>query len=299
MRALWSHWQRHPVQFFSLLTGLWLATSLWTGVQALNDQARDSYARASQLFAGDEHYRITARSGGRFDQQVFVDLRLAGWPVSPLLQGPLQLQGHPQQRLQLLGIEPLTLPPGSQLAGEALASLELGDFLGQPGRTWIAADTLSALQLSEGDQPLTVDGQPLPPLRLHAQLAPGLLLVDIGAAQRLLAAPMQLSGLLLGSQFADNPELPPALDALLRISKAGEEADLARLTDSFHLNLTALGLLALLVGLFIVNAAIGLALEQRRPLLRTLRACGVSARSLLAALTLELCGLALLGGMLG
>ena len=48
LRALLSHWRQHPVQFFSVLTGLWLATSLLTGVQALNSQARESYARASQ-----------------------------------------------------------------------------------------------------------------------------------------------------------------------------------------------------------------------------------------------------------
>lgn len=33
LRALLSHWRRHPVQFFSVLTGLWLATALLTGVQ--------------------------------------------------------------------------------------------------------------------------------------------------------------------------------------------------------------------------------------------------------------------------
>ncbi|MNE01681.1 FtsX-like permease family protein [compost metagenome] len=72
-----------------------------------------------------------------------------------------------------------------------------------------------------------------------------------------------------------------------------------RLTDSFHLNLTALGLLAFLVGLFIVHAAVGLALEQRRGVLRTLRACGVSLAGLIAALALELGLFALLGGLAG
>ena len=56
--------------------------------------------------------------------------------------------------------------------------------------------------------------------------------------------------------------------------------DLERLTDSFHLNLTAFGLLSFFVGLFIVNSAVGLAFEQRLPMLRTLRSCGVSARML-------------------
>ena len=61
LRALLSHWRRHPVQFFSVLTGLWLATALLTGVQALNSQARDSYARASQLIGA--HSRRKPKGG--------------------------------------------------------------------------------------------------------------------------------------------------------------------------------------------------------------------------------------------
>ncbi|MGH8352091.1 MAG: FtsX-like permease family protein [Pseudomonas sp.] len=300
LSGLFSHWRRHPVQFFSVLTGLWLATSLWTGVQALNSQARESYARASQLLAGDNQYALGARNGGLFAQQYFIELRRAGWPVSPLLQGRLRLQGQAEQRLQLIGIEPLTLPSGTALAGRAVDTLDLATFLGRPGRTWIAPETLKDLDLEAGEQPLSESGQALPPLEVRPQLAPGVLLVDIGVAQRLLAAPQQLSRLLLAGDFArDNPSLPPQLAEQLVLKRSNEAADLARLTDSFHLNLTALGLLAFVVGLFIVHASIGLALEQRRSLLRTLRACGVSARTLLGALTLELCGLALLGGLAG
>ena len=51
--------------------------------------------------------------------------------------------------------------------------------------------------------------------------------------------------------------------------------------------LAALGLLAFVVGLFIAHAAIGLALEQRRGLIRNLRACGVSLKTLLGALVLH------------
>ncbi len=54
-----------------------------------------------------------------------------------------------------------------------------------------------------------------------------------------------------------------------------------------------------MVGLFIVNSAIGLAFEQRLPMLRTLRACGVSARMLNAVLVIELVSLALVAGFGG
>ena len=77
LSALGSHWRRHPVQLFSVLAGLWLATSLWAGVQALNSQARDSYARASQLLGGADRYSLVARRGGLFPQHTFVALRCA------------------------------------------------------------------------------------------------------------------------------------------------------------------------------------------------------------------------------
>nr|WP_314529301.1 FtsX-like permease family protein [uncultured Pseudomonas sp.] len=297
LRALLSHWRQHPVQFFSVLTGLWLATSLLTGVQALNSQARDSYARASQLIGGEPQASLSAPGGGTFPQQLFVDLRRAGWPVSPVLQGRVSLKGLEQQRLQLMGIEPVSLPAGSAVAGQALAIEQIVEFFTPPGSTWVAPQTLQAMGLSEGERPVSANGQALPPLHAQADMAPGILLVDIGFAQRILEQPGQVSRLLLPKDF-DAP-LPERFSAVLQLTRSGEENNLSRLTESFHLNLDALGFLSFVVGLFIVHAAIGLALEQRRSLLRTLRACGVSARMLIGCLAVELGVFALIGGVAG
>lgn len=300
LRALLSHWRRHPVQFFSVLTGLWLATALLTGVQALNSQARQSYAQASQLIGGEPQNSLTTANNGPFSQDVFISLRHEGWPVSPVVQGRISLQGLEDRRVQLMGIEPVSLPSGTAVAGQTLDLSGIVDFLTPPGQTWIATQTLQALGLHEGQQPLTSNGLLLPPLHSRVDMAPGVLLTDIGFAQPLLQMPNQVSRLLLPKGFAaSNPPLPAELNGLLQLKKSGEENNLTRLTESFHLNLNALGVLAFIVGLFIVHAAIGLALEQRRGLLRNLRACGVSARMLIAALGMELGVLALLGGLLG
>lgn len=297
LRALLSHWRRHPVQFFSVLTGLWLATSLLTGVEALNSQARDSYARASQMIGGEPQASLATPNGATFTQQWFVDLRRDGWPVSPLLQGRLVLKDHDNQRLQLIGIEPVSLPADSAVAGQAMPIERIVAFFSPPGSTWISPETLQALNLSEGATPQTVNGQTLPPLHAQQDMAPGVLLVDIGVAQTLLEQPGQLSRLLLPKDF--HAELPAAFKGQLQLKNSAEENNLARLTESFHLNLDALGFLSFVVGLFIVHAAIGLALEQRRGLLRTLRACGVSARMLIGSLIVELGVLALVGGVFG
>uniref|UniRef100_UPI00209DDE92 ABC transporter permease n=1 Tax=Pseudomonas migulae TaxID=78543 RepID=UPI00209DDE92 len=297
LRALLSHWRQHPVQFFSVLTGLWLATSLLTGVQALNSQARESYARASQLIGGEPQASLSAPGGGTFSQALFIELRRAGWPVSPVLQGRVTLKGHEDQRLQLMGIEPVSLPAGSAVAGRALDIEQIVRFFSPPGSTWISPQTLQALGMREGEQPLTLSGAALPPLHVQTDMAPGVLLVDIGFAQQILGLPEQLSRLLLPKDFTAT--LPDQFKSQLQLKTSGEENNLSRLTESFHLNLDALGFLSFVVGLFIVHAAIGLALEQRRGLLRTLRACGVSARMLIACLAVELGGLALIGGLAG
>lgn len=295
LRALLSHWRRHPVQFFSVLTGLWLATALLTGVQALNSQARDSYARASQLIGGEPQASLSAPDAASFPQALFAELRRAGWPVSPVVQGRVLLKGHEDQHLQLMGIDPLSLPGSGAVAGQRLSQAQMVAFFDPPGRTWIAPHTLHALGLQAGERPLTASGQALPPLQVQQDMAPGMLLTDIGFAQPLLDMPGRLSRLLLDKSFAAAHPTPPGGLQL----KQAEDNNLARLTESFHLNLDALGFLSFVVGLFIVHAAIGLALEQRRGLLRTLRACGVSARMLILSLGMELGALALLGGVLG
>ena len=63
LAVLLSHWRRHPMQLATLLIGLISATALWSGVQALNAQARDSYDRAAATFGGARTAALVARSG--------------------------------------------------------------------------------------------------------------------------------------------------------------------------------------------------------------------------------------------
>src|SRR5436305_3521004 len=301
IRVLWiltvllSHWRRHPMQLATLLIGLISATALWSGVQALNQQARTSYDRAAATFGGTRTAMLAARSGASFPQQLFVDLRRAGWPVSPVLEGRIQIEGR---SFRLLGIEPVTLPAEVGNA-PAIGRGDLQAFITPPGQTLLAPETLSDLRLPEGATSLVSSGASLPPLHVQAQLVPDVMVVDIGIAQRLLNRPDQISRLLIGKTKGSRELLEKLVGDRLRLIEPDAETDLERLTDSFHLNLTAFGLLSFVVGLFIVNSAIGLAFEQRLPVLRTLRACGVSAAMLNVVLLTELISLALVAGLAG
>jgi putative ABC transport system permease protein len=300
-RALWtlavllSHWRRHPMQLATLLIGLISATALWSGVQALNQQARTSYDRAAATFGGTRTAMLVGRDSPTFPQKLFVDLRRAGWPVSPVLEGRIQIGGR---SFRLLGIEPVTLPRevGSV---PTIETSNLQSFMTPPGQMLVAPETLADLKLAEGATPSANGGITLPPLRQQPQLVPGVLVVDIGIAQNLLKMPDQLSRLLVGKAKGKPAPLENIVGDKLRLIAPDAESDLERLTDSFHLNLTAFGLLAFFVGLFIVNSAIGLAFEQRLPTLRTLRACGVSARMLNSVMVIELVSLALIAGLIG
>jgi putative ABC transport system permease protein len=278
LSALLSHWRRHPFQLAMLLLGLSLATALWSGVQAINAEARASYARAAGALGQDGLERLVAADAAPISVAVYAGLRRAGWDVSPVIEGRLAAVD-----LRVIGIEPLTLPAKARQID--VVGADMVDFLSAAGVLFVNTQTAARL---------TSPG--LPPLQIAADLPAGVAITDISVAQRLLGQ-TDVSYLLIAPD-----SLRPALETLapgLTVQAPRGGDDLARLTDSFHLNLTAFGLLAFAVGLFIVYSAIGLAFEQRRPVFRTLRALGLSARALTGLLLAELLVLALIAGVVG
>lgn len=299
--TLFSHWRRHPIQLLTWLVGLLLATALWSGVQAINQQARDSYDRAASLLGDADLPVYEPASGQTMAQHVFGELRRAGREVVPVLEGRVRIG---ERSWTVLGIDPVTLSTATTNTNRevavglpALQGDQLTDFLTAPGQTLVATETLRTLVDAVDTSLRTASGRSLPPLTVAEGIPPGTLIMDIGLAQRVLGQPEQLSRLLI----LDDPTLPlpDGLSSRLRFVPAEAEQDLARLTDSFHLNLTALGLLSFLVGLFMVHGATGLAFEQRRRVLSQLRACGVAHQTLVIALVLEVVVLALLAGAAG
>ncbi|KQB96117.1 ABC transporter permease [Loktanella sp. 1ANDIMAR09] len=277
LHALLSHWWRNPLQLFTLLAGLALATALWSGVQAVNAEARASYDAAAATLGEGQYDRLVRRDGQPMAQETYVALRRAGWLVSPVVQG--RLDG-----VRIIGVEPLTAPGGVGPVS-LQEGTDLTSFLTGEGQLFANAEV--AEQLAE----LSIVVTP--------EAAPNTAVTDIGVAQRLLGKPNQIDSLIV---LRGQPIGRPALDVVapdLTLQPAQGGSDIARLTDSFHLNLTAFGLLSFAVGIFIVNGAIGLAFEQRRPVVRTLRALGLPLRRLILLLGAELMLFALVAGVIG
>lgn len=283
LSALASHWRRNRLQLLTLVLGLALATALWSGVQAINAEARASYDAAAATLAEGRFDQLLPPEGDAMPQALFVALRRAGWLVSPVVEGRLRVGGT---AVRLVGVDPLTAPPGSA-ARAALARADLDRLV--RADTLVAGPQTAALLAANLSNPVLVD----------QAVAPGTVLADIGVAQKLLGRAGRISRLIVlpDQPLRQRPLAEIAPDLLLQ--RADGATDVGRLTDSFHLNLTAFGLLSFAVGIFIVHGAIGLAFEQRRGMVRTLRALGVPLRRLIVLMVLELVVLATIAGALG
>ena len=73
--TLLSHWQRRPFPLFTLVIGLALATALWSGVQAINAEARKSYAQAAEILGG--YNVLKEKDNAPIAEATFVSLRRA------------------------------------------------------------------------------------------------------------------------------------------------------------------------------------------------------------------------------
>ncbi|ARJ69101.1 FtsX-like permease family protein [Paracoccus contaminans] len=272
LAALWSHWRRAPLQLATLVVGIALATGLWSGVQAINAEARAGFAAAEDGLRLGALARLVRPQGPALTMADFVALRRAGVLVSPMLRGPATVEG---QAVDLIGLDPLTAPAG----------------------LWPQAGGIGP-----GIDPATVILGAAGPSRAGTlrspDLPPGTAIADLGRAAELLGHETLDALLLIAPQPLGAPDPGSVLPGLQRIAPAAG-TDPAALTESFRLNLSAFGALCFVVGLFIVRGTIGLAMAQRRRLLAVLRALGAPLALVGALMVAELALIALAAGAVG
>ena len=87
--TLLSHWYRNPLQIFAYLSGVALATALWSGVQAINHEAKVSYRAAAQTLGEGQYDLIRPKQDKTISVVDYVNLRKSGWLESPVEDGYL------------------------------------------------------------------------------------------------------------------------------------------------------------------------------------------------------------------
>lgn len=271
LQALWSHWRRNPLQLMTLLVGIALATGLWSGVQAINAEARAGFDAANQAVRLTDFDRLVRADGASLSTADFVALRRAGVLVSPMVRGQVILAGR---RVELIGIDPLTAPAG----------LWPVDLMTMPAP---GAATVFAGGAVQGDGVVATPALP-----------EGFAVADIAEARRMLGRDGDDALILTPPQPLGAPDPLAVIPGLVRLAPSAP-ADPAALTESFRLNLSAFGALCFVVGLFIVRGTIGLAMAQRARMIAVLRALGAPLGRVAVLMAAELALLAALAGGLG
>ncbi|MDM5140223.1 ABC transporter permease [Aeromonas bestiarum] len=312
LKALLRLYRTHPWLLLMSLTGLMLGVSLVVAIELLNHSASTNFVAARSQLAGDANYRL-APSGG-LDEQLYVKLVRSQPSLNAMPQLHAWLKDEQGRSFQLLGMDLFNPGPLRRLFGEGPSS-EPAFSLNRADSVWLATPEASRLGWQpgqsrtfvlggggEGDHPLT--------LTLAGTFEPGavpmerLLVTDIGLAQPLLGKEGRLDRIVFQLSDAEARALQALLQSYrphqpLWLEPISPALDASQLGDALALNLTALSLLAMAVGLFLVFNAQRFVQSVRRPQLAQLIILGLPPSRLLRWLALELLILATLGTLLG
>ncbi|BBA34215.1 uncharacterized protein sS8_2263 [Methylocaldum marinum] len=303
------HFYRHPLQLALAVLGIALGVAMLVSVDLAVDSSRRAFQLSMSALTGKTTHHIVAASGS-LDETIYPQLRreLGDVPMAPAIEGYVAVR---DQTLRLAGFDPFAESPVRQeLASSSFSALV--DLLTDPGAVLISRITAGRLGIGPGDS-LTVEvAGTLKTVRVAGFVDPeakpdpaleGLLLADIATAQEILDKIGRLDRIdLVLADDADEvherlrgtlPENATLIDA------AGRNIATVRMSHAFEINLKAMSLMALLVGLFLIYNTMTFAVLQRRTLLANLRILGVTRRQIMREILLESALLGLCGSLLG
>jgi len=280
-----------------------LGVALGFSVYLINRVAADEVQLASRSLFGMADLAVQAPGLG-FDESLYP--RLAAVPgvavASPVVEAQARLPGR-DRTLKLVGIDPfraVQLQPGLAAASGTAAQ---GDGLLAEDTVWLSPAAAQAFDLAVGDRFEVQVALDAVSLRVAGLLPAGeyrqpLGMLDIATAQWRLDRLGRLDRVDLRLEPGVDPlAVQDAIRALLppgvRLTTPGEASDDAvRLSLAYRSNLTALALVALFTGAFLVYATQSLAVARRRREIALLHAMGMTVREQLGAALLS-------GGLVG
>ena len=291
-------YRRRPWQLCLALSGIALGVAVYVGVDLANDSARRAFRLSSDLITGNTTHHLMG-TGGEIADSVYRSLRMEHGPVraAPVVETEVRLRRLPGRVLTLLGVDPLEESGFRGFSGFVPGNgADFNRLMVEPGTVLVPAPLLEELQLQLnaqfdlliGDRSRTVRvvGTVLDTSQAdEGPTAP--IIADIATAQELLGSDaLTRVDLILDAAEAQRVRALGLPDTTL-VPAEGRNAAFDQLAGAFRINLTALSLLALLVGVFLIYATMSFAVVQRRGTFGVLRAIGVSRRQLLVAVLVE------------
>ena len=309
-RATARFYARHPWQLALAIAGIALGVAVYVGVDLANDSARRAFDLSSAAVQGRTTHRLLP-VGPDIAEYVYVELVREGRvsAAAPIVEATVTIGSRLGPRHTLLGVDPVEeiafrdytrFVPGESSNFEALiarpgtvllpGSADLPTALANGAQVRLfSADVETTLEVVGTVVAIAGDGESEPPI-----------VVDISTAQELLGRLGRIDRIdlvLTPEQAAALAAAPPPGTSL--VVAGTETLALDQMRRAFRTNLTALGLLALVVGMFLVYATISFTVVQRRATIGLLRALGTESRQLLAAFLAEALALGVLGAGIG
>lgn len=297
------------------ILGVALGVAVVVGIDLANTSARTAFTLSTETVAGRSTHALEGSSGALPDS-IYRVLRVErGFRnAAPVVEGSVRIGALDGPVVQVLGIDPLAEDPFRSFTGGPDGGLDLGRFMGRTPGILVAAATAERLELPtsglfnvwhEG-QSFNVQVEAFLPVNsdLDAAALENLMVVDIATAQRLFGMQGLLSRIDLivpeGSESIFRSTMMTGFPETLSLNRsAGRSATLDQMTEAFSLNLTAMSLLALVVGMFLIYNTMTFSVVQRRPLLGRLRAVGVTRREMYWMIISEAMLIGFAGSILG
>jgi putative ABC transport system permease protein len=311
MMASLRDWSRRAWGVVLMMAGVALGVAVVVAIDIANTSASRAFELSTEAVVGRATHRIVAGpSGVRVEDYARLVRETGFGPFAPVVEGTVLAGGLDGQPLRLFGIDAFKEAPfratlgGGQQLGEGFSA-----FYTRPGAAILPQSLAVTMGLNLGDTFWVEAGGRRSSLWLlgwlqssgGAQaLADDLLLVDLATAQEVLASPDRLTRIDVIASGTEAASLEAMLPAGLRLEPASDQAaTAAELSQAFQLNLTALSLLALIVGVFLIYNTLMFSVIQRRWLLGTLRALGTTPGQLRRLVVAEAATVGLLGSVVG
>jgi len=311
-RASFGYLFRHPWQLALALLGICIGVAVMVAVDLANASSRTAFLMSMETINGEATHQIVQGPAG-VDEKLYVKLRLEDGirSIAPMVEGYVDID---HRTMKVLGIDPFAEREFRNFSAPDI-TVTFNDgyrrVLSETGAVLMSGQTADSLMLSPGDQfEVSASG------RSHRAELVGLIgisdatgldsliIADISTAQIWLDRPGRLSRIdvkipaddVTGITAAIRKALP--VDARL-LNAAGRTRSVTEMSAAFMTNLTAMSLLALLVGVFLIYNSVGFAVLQRRRLIGVLRALGLTRGQIFRLILTEGLVLGTLGAVLG
>lgn len=314
-RLTWRRLRRRPLQTLLLILGVAIGVAMMVSIDLANGSAQRAFELSTNAVTGRTTHRIVPSGPSVLSEEVYYRLRreLGFSLAAPVVEGYVMADRLGGQPLRLVGIDPFSEPPFrsyfTTTGSEGFSGVI--PFLTEPGAIIIGENLAAANDVSLGDElALDLAGKEIP-VHLVGLLRPaddvtrralnGIIFADIASAQEMLGMVGQLSHIdLIIENAAELVEIEAMLPAGVTIETAAAQQNAIRqMTAAFELNLSALSLLALVVGMFLIYNTVTFSVVQRRPMFGVLRCIGVTGQQLFRLIIAETVLLSLIGSILG